>query len=222
MLVPSNTLPKAMKKSRLYIIVALFGALAIVWVWLFRMQYVDVVFDTITTERLDARTLPDLAWNDLCLVAGGHILDLSLPDKPATTARIAPAPDGRLILASDGVRVILGRRARSVINNTETIKPAFVYALEPGDRLSWSAEQSWFGWPTFFEVNFMTGSVTRWRRYRYYRLTLEKASGLTAEMVWRYEEFYYGGEPGWTDADKLCEDYEPACGLIRVRIRRRT
>lgn len=205
--------------KRRYLTATIVGVFALGAVWLFAMQYVSVAFDKITTHRLEAKVLPDVAWNDLYLVADAHVLDLELPDKPAVSARIKANVGEPLMLVSRGERIVLGRRTSSVISNAETIEPASVFALDHGDRLFLSVEQSWLDWPTFFLTNYMTGSTTSWRRYRYYRLTLQKTSGASAEMLWRYEEFYYPSDHAWIKGDRLCEADEPPCGLIRVRIR---
>ena len=207
-----------MRKWR-YIIAATIAVFVFGAVWLFAMQYVSLTFDKITTHRLEAKVLPYVAWNDLYLIADAHVLDLALPDKPAVSARINANLGEPLMLVDKGERIVLGQRTSSVISNAETIKPASVFALEHGDRLFLSVEQSWLDWPTFFLTNYMTGSTTSWRRYRYYRLTLQKMSGISAEMLWRYEEFYYPSDHAWIKGDRLCEADEPPCGLVRVRIR---
>ncbi len=97
--------------------------------------------------------------------------DLS-PDKPAVSALVQPDSGNGLMLADHAESVRLGHRTRSVIDNADTVKPAPVFALERGDRLFLSVEQSWLDWPTFFTMNFMTGNSPSWRRYRYYRLVL--------------------------------------------------
>jgi hypothetical protein len=208
----------AMRKPWRYVLAILAAIIALGWLWYYRMQYVALAFDTLATQQIEERDLPSVAWNDLYLVANGHVLDLDLPDKPSVSARIRAAPGGPLVLADKGERIVLGRRTSSVISNQETIKPATVFAREPGDRLFLSVERSWLEWPTFFMTNYMTGNSTTWRRYKYYRLTLRKASGLSVEMLWRYEEFYYPSDHAWINSDKLCETDEPACGLVRVRV----
>jgi len=64
----------------------------------------------------------------------------------------------------------------------------------------------------------MTGNSPTWRRYRYYRLALQKPSGESVAMLWRHEEFNYASEHDWVKGERLCEDSEPPCGLIRVQI----
>lgn len=203
-----------------YAIAALVGVLLLGWAWLFRMQYVALVFDKLTTQQLEVKALPDVAWNEFGLVAGGHVLDLALPDKKAVAATAQPDANGHLVLVDGASHILLGRRTKRVINNDETVKPAFVYALEPGDRIFLSMNRGWLAWPTFFETNFMTGNVTLWRRYKYYLFTLRKASGLSVDMLWRYQEFYYASDHAWVAGDRLCEANEPPCGLIRVDVRR--
>lgn len=196
---------------------ALAAAAILGWVWLFHMQYVALVFDKLTTQQLEAKVLPDVAWNEFGLVAGGHVLDLALPDKKAVSATVGPDGD-RLVLVGGGDRIVFGHRTPRIIDNNDTVKPAAVYALEPGDHLQLSMNRSRLDWPTLFDTNYMTGNSPTWHRYKYYFLTRRKASGLSVEMLWRYQELYYPSDHAWIAGDRLCELDEPPCGLIRVQI----
>lgn len=207
-----------MIRQRLWLVAAIVMTLAAGSVWLFRFQYVALVVDKLATRQIEQSSLSSLAWNEYYLVANRHMLDLALPDRHATDARVRPESANDLVLREPGRRILLGRRTGAVIDNNDTVKPASVFAAEPGDRISLAVERSWLAWPNFFETNYMTGNSPTWKRYKYYRLTLDKHSGLTVEMLWRYEEFYYPSDHAWINGDRLCEENEPPCGLIRVRI----
>src|SRR5579862_2682450 len=112
-----------MRKWR-YITAAVTAVFAFGALWLFAMQYVSLVFDNVTTQQLEAKLLQRVAWNDIYLIAGGHVLDLDLPDKPAVSARIRGDLGKPLMLVDNGEHVVLGQRTSAVINNAETIKPA--------------------------------------------------------------------------------------------------
>jgi hypothetical protein len=151
-----------MRKPWRFILAGVMAVFAIGALWLYGMQYVAIAFDTVATQRLEAKALPNFAWNGLYLAANGHMLDLELPDKPAVSARVEAVSGKRLTLVQDGKRILLGSGTPSVIDDAQTIKPATVFALEPGDRLFLPVERSWLEWPTFFTTNFMTGNSPTW------------------------------------------------------------
>jgi hypothetical protein len=83
-----------------------------------------------------------------------------------------------------------------------------------GDSATISIGQSAVAWPTPFEFNFMTGHSPSWKRHMYYRLAWDKSDGRKLEMLWRYEQYFYGTD-GWTNGFMT---HEGSTGLIRVDI----
>jgi hypothetical protein len=75
---------------------------------------------------------------------------------------------------------------------------SFHAQIEEGDVISMTTSHSWLVWPRLFEINFLGGAVSRWRRHAYNRLTWKKASGQKLEIVWRHQEWFYRGS-GWCD-----------------------
>jgi hypothetical protein len=75
-------------------------------------------------------------------------------------------------------------------------------------------------WPTPFEFNFMTGHSPSWKRHLYYRLLWKKPSGPALDMVWRYEQSFYGKQlfpgNGWNNG---LGTHEGWTGLVRVDIK---
>lgn len=89
-------------------------------------------------------------------------------------------------------------------------------ARDEGDEVSYVTSRSVLSWPTPFEMNFMTGATSSWRRHVYHRLGWKKRSGKTLELVWRYEQWHYGGQ-GWVSGRMVNGD---STGLIEARITR--
>ena len=88
--------------------------------------------------------------------------------------------------------------------------------MDEGDEVSYVTSRSALSWPTPFVMNFMTGAASSWRRHTYYRLRWKKRSGARLELVWRYEQWYYGGQ-GWMAGRMVNGD---ATGLIQTTITR--
>ena len=120
-------------------------------------------------------------------------------------------------------------------SSPETGRPAAT--LRRGVRLSnqypdrrWQAyvppgiieiRRSVLSWPTPFEINFMTGHSPSWKRHLYYKLRWKKTTGATLDMIWRYEQFFYGqqlipGNGGWGSGFMTREG---STGLIQVTIK---
>jgi len=89
-------------------------------------------------------------------------------------------------------------------------------AMDEGDEVSYVTSRSALSWPTPFVMNFMTGAASSWRRHTYYRLRWKKRSGAKLELVFRYEQWYYGGQ-GWMAGRMVNGD---STGLIETRITR--
>jgi hypothetical protein len=66
------------------------------------------------------------------------------------------------------------------------------------DQISMTTCHSRLFWPRFFEINFLGGTVSRWRRHAFDRLVWKKKSGQQLEIVWRHQEWFYR-RSGWCD-----------------------
>jgi hypothetical protein len=66
----------------------------------------------------------------------------------------------------------------------------------------------------------MTGHSPSWKRYRYHQLRWKKSSGATLDMLWRYEQFFYGQQlvpgDGWGNGFSV---HKGTTGLVRVDIK---
>jgi hypothetical protein len=140
-----------------------------------------------------------------------HINDLALGlnDRNGPTPNIGTTKNGQLALA-DGGKVFAFGPPRSEAENLATTPP-------PGDEAVVQIRRSILGWPTPFDLNFMTGHSPSWKRHLYYRLVWKKPSGAKLEMLWRYEQYFYPGK-GWASGFMTRES---STGLIRVEIKER-
>jgi hypothetical protein len=99
--------------------------------------------------------------------------------------------------------------------STQTVRPRILPG--PGDRVTLDIQRSAFSWPTPFDVNYMTGHSSSWKRNLYYELHWTKASGQKLEMVWRYEQYFYRTD-GWASGFMTRPG---ATGLVRVKVENR-
>lgn len=203
-------------KKRYWIILAALTVPALGALLLYGTQWLELRVDPFTAERVTERSISTFGWDGTDLRAASHDLAWESPGS-VPNAKLEIDATGRITLVHRHDRVALGHRVATIPQNAFPLHPLSVFALEPGDRLVFTAEQSRIAWPNFFEMNWMTGNTADWKRYRYYRLAWTKPSGVTIELFWRFEEFFYASEHDWSDADMTDDD--PPCGLIRVTIR---
>lgn len=146
---------------------------------------------------------PKDGWN-ADLTQGSHVLD------PGPLAKLTSDEHDRLIVTYADQTFVLGMPAGTMPGADGQVA---AFRPDRGDKVSITIEHSALAWPTPFEVNFMTGYVHRWRRWLYYRLIWEKASGQRLTMVWKYEQ-------GWHQQDHWTRPYpwDFETGLIRVDI----
>lgn len=99
----------------------------------------------------------------------------------------------RIVLTSGGHSFVLGPRTNPIDRSG---RPDLDFSPEQGDVVSLTSTRSLVGWPTPFEINFMSSTPT-WKRYVYYRLVWKKRTGAQLEMRWRYEQGCFN-RTGWT------------------------
>jgi hypothetical protein len=151
-------------------------------------------------------------WDGPDLGKGAHVLELTGPGPSYQQAAAAEVDaNHRLVVSAGGRSLALGPRT-GALPGAEGPVPAF--SADPGDKTSMTIERSWLSWPTPFDLNFMTGQSSSWRRHLYYRLSWKKASGARLDMLWRFEQGF-DAVNGWKSAG----GGESPTGLIRVDIR---
>src|SRR5262249_950782 len=90
---------------------------------------------------------------------------------------------------------------------------------QTGDEAFLVTRRGALSWPTPFEFNFMTGHSPSWKRYLYYEVRWKKPTGATLDMLWRFEQSFYGKQlypdSGW---DNGFMTREGSTGLIQIEI----
>jgi hypothetical protein len=203
-----------MAAMRSTLVLSALAVVGMVVAWLFAGRQLVLLVDRFATCRVASLPAGPLAYSlgsPGTLTVGDSSFWLANPgDKPADL-RVDIAPTGRLVLRAGGKAFPLGIRTDTP---DDSGRPDVAFAPDPGDDVAFRAERSLFGWPTPFEMNFMTGHVPSWRRNVYYRLLWRKRTGASLDMVWRYEQGFYGND-GWTSPGMTREG---ATGLVRARI----
>ncbi len=121
----------------------------------------------------------------------GLPMNTEMPDNRPFPMKMETDAQGRFTVTIDGKLIALGAVTEG--SGGPVLKP------EAGDRAIFSISRSLISWPTPFKLNFMTGHAPSWKRHMYYRLTWQKPDGSKLEMLWRYEQWFYGTD-GWASA----------------------
>jgi len=193
---------------KLLILIFVLGTMSIVW--LFGGRQLSLFADSFRTTETAAAPITSLVYEGSGTGGLLHVGDLGLNLSPADP-KIAPpnigsTKDGQLALSFAGKVFAFGAPKSEAEN--------FTTAPSAGDKASVLIRHSLFGWPTWFDFNFMTGKSPSWKRHNYYQLTWKKPNGAKLEMMWRYEQYFYP-EDGWAGGTMTREG---VTGLIRVDI----
>ena len=143
---------------------------------------------------------------------------LSLDDiiDPKIAVSIGSTKDNQFGLASGGKVFALG----PLMSTAEHGSDFLAVVPQAGDEAFLVTRHSTLSWPTPFDFNFMTGHSPSWKRHMYYELHWKKPSGATLNVIWRYEQPFYGQQlvpgDGWGSGFSVNEG---STGLIRVEIR---
>ena len=143
---------------------------------------------------------------------------LSLDDiiNPKIAVSIGSTKDNQFGLACGGKVFALG----PLMSTTEGGGDFLAVVPQTGDEASLVTRHSTLSWPTPFELNLMTGHSPSWKRHMYYQLRWKRTSGATLDVMWRYEQPFYGQQlvpgDGWGSGFSV---HEGTTGLIRVEIR---
>ena len=195
-------------KSLLIVAALVAGAAA---AWLFAGRLLVVLVDGFATEHVGPLRAGPFVYAPGTLSVGDTPLETSAPGGRPSDFRVDADAGGRLVLTAEGKTFALGARVGPA---EKSGRPDFPFAPDPGDTVSLDVAHSVFAWPTPFDSNYLSGHTPSWRRNVYYTLTWRKRDGATLDMVWRYEQWFYGHD-GW--ASPMMTD-EGATGLVRVRI----
>jgi hypothetical protein len=168
--------------------------------------YVDR-FGTIETGTIPIKSLTyEGNGTGGTLVVNDLRLSLSPADPHALPPHVGTTKDEQLALSYGGKVFPFG----PALSGTDTLASA----PQPGDDAAISIRHSYLSWPTFFDLNFVSGRAPSWKRHLYNQLTWKKPNGAKLEMLWRYEQYFYPGD-GWATGMMTREGFT---GLIGVDI----
>lgn len=200
-----------MRPSLLWSVLVVFVAVGTAVAWLFAGLQISLFLDRITTVRMGPLSVSPVQYDG----GGFRIGELSLAfvgtDNQRSDVDLRIDAQNRVVLTRGGQSFVLGPLTRPP---DSAGRPDLEFTREPGDELTLTVDRSVMSWPTFFQVNFVTGGPTpKWGRHLYYRLTWKKRSGEKLEMLWRYKQVFLEGK--WTDAFMA---YDGRTGLLQVEI----
>jgi hypothetical protein len=200
-----------MKAMRLILIVLALTIVGLATTWLLAGRQIVLILDRISLIRTYSNPTGPFIYSPGSMTIGNHSLETSSPDGRVADFRVDVDANGRLALRAGGGSFPLGTR---VGPPDYSGRPDIPFAPDPGDDVGFGVDYSLFGWPTLFEMNFMTGHAPTRRHNVYFHLIWRKRSGAVLDMLWRYEQAYYapdGWSPSWMAR-------EGSTGLIHVSI----
>jgi hypothetical protein len=187
--------------------------------WIFLGRQISLLVDRLGTIKIASVPIHSVAYEGSG--AGGWLtvnaVHLGLDGvNPKIVLSIGSTKDNQFAVASGGKVFALGPLKSTAENGGE-----YLAVVPPtGDEAFFVTRRSALGWPTPFDFNFMTGHSPSWKRDLYYHLLWKKSSGVTLQMVWRYEQSFYGRElvpgNGWDSGFAVRQG---STGLVRVEIR---
>jgi hypothetical protein len=134
---------------------------------------------------------------------------------PKIALSIGSTKDNQFALASGGKVFGLGPLSSTAENGGDYL----AVVPQAGDEALLVTRRSPLSWPTPFDFNFMTGHSPSWKRHMYYELRWKKPSGATLDVLWRYEQPFYGQQlvpgDGWGSGFGV---HEGSTGVIQIDI----
>jgi hypothetical protein len=208
------------RKVLLTLGILLICGVAILALWILGGRQISLFVDRFETIEIASAPIHSVAYEGSG--TGGWLtvndVHLSLNDimNPKMALSIGSTKDNQFAVASGGTVFALGPLKSTTENGGEYL----AVVPQAGDEAFLVTRHSALGWPTPFDFNFMTGHSPSWKRYMYYELRWKKPSGATLDVLWRYEQPFYGQQlvpgDGWGSGFSV---HEGSTGLIRVEIR---
>src|SRR5436190_7815338 len=203
-----------MRKILITLAILVAFVVAVLAAWIFCGRQISLFLDRLGTIEMTSARINSVVYEGSGTGGILHVNDvaLGLNDRNGPSPNIGTTKDGQLGLA-DGGKVFAFGPSRSEPENLSAAPPA-------GDDAFIEIRRSVLSWPTPFEVNFMTGHSPSWKRHMYYKVRWKKTTGATLDMIWRYEQFFYGQQlipgNGWGSGFMTREG---STGLIQVTIK---
>jgi len=173
--------------------VVIFVLLTVSWLWAGRV--LTLIFDWVVPFPMRSLAVSPLTYHASEFLVGGERLTITKLDNENADLKLVTDLQNRVVLSIGHDAFVLGPRTNPVNPNGPLIVD---FVADSGDQVLLTAHESLLGWPNPFEINWLGGSVPRWKRYVYYRLAWTKPPGARLAMRWRYERDYYL-RTGWTD-----------------------
>ena len=180
--------------------------------WIIGARPLSSLVDWVHVVQVDSQPVTELGIDD---VSGGIIrtnsfpMNIEMPDNRPFPMMMATDAQGRFGVTINDRLIALGSVADSAEGGRgRVVRP------EPGDHATFSISRSFISWPTPFDFNFMSGHSPSSKRHMYYRLLWRKPDGIELEMLWRYEQYFYGSD-GWASGFMTREG---STGLLRAKI----
>lgn len=193
---------------------------AILATWIFWGRQISLFIDRFGTIQLASTKISSLTYegngtggwlivnNDVHLILDDII--------PKITLSVGSTKDNQVALASAGKVFAFGPSLSAAENGGDSLATS----PQAGDTAFLVTRHSALSWPTPFDFNFMTGHSPSWKRHIYYELRWTKPTGASLDMLWRYEQRFYGKQfipsNGWDNGFGV---HPGSTGLIRIQIR---
>src|SRR6516165_5329851 len=208
-----------MRKLLLTLLLLVTCGVALLATWIFLGRQVSMFIDRFGTIEIASVPVHSVTYEGSG--TGGWLtvndVHLSLDDiNPKIALSIGSTKDNQFAVASGGKVFALGPLLSTAENGGEHL----AVVPQAGDEAFFVTRHSALCWPTPFEFNHMTGHSPSWKRHMYYELRWKKPSGATLDLVWRYEQPFYGQQlvagDGWGSGFSV---HEGLTGLIKLEIK---
>lgn len=207
-----------MRKILITLAILVLTVAAIAGTWIFFGRQISLLVDHFGTIEIASVPIHLVAYEGSG--TGGWLtvndVHLSLDDNNSKLAlSIGSTKDNQFALACGGKVFALSALASTAENGGD-----YLAMPQAGDEAVLVTRHSALSWPTPFDFNFMTGHSPSWKRHMYYELRWKKPSGAILDMLWRYEQPFYGQQlvpgDGWGSGFGV---HEGSTGLVLVEIR---
>jgi hypothetical protein len=178
--------------------------------WIISARPLSILFDRVHTVQVDSQPVTELGIDDASggmIRINGVLMSIAMPNNRPFPMTMATDGQGSFGVTINGKSIALGSVSDSA-EGGRVVRP------EPRDRATFTISHSFINWPTPFDFNFMTGHSPSSKRHTYYRLLWHKSDGAELAMLWRYEQYFYGGD-GWASGFMTREG---TTGLLRAKI----
>ena len=208
-----------MRKLLLTLGILVICSVAILAGWIFGGRQASMFIDRFETIKIASVPIHSVSYEGSG--TGGWLtvndVHLGLDDKnPNIALSIGSTKDNQFALASGGKVFALG----PLKSTTENGGDYLAVVPQAADEAFLVTRRSALSWPTPFDFNFMTGHSPSWKRHMYYELRWKKPSGATLDVIWRYEQPFYGQQlvpgDGWGSGFSV---HEGSTGLIQIDIK---